>query len=179
MSQYARPKVRTPYTDLSPITRNLCEQLEDWEAVYVGGSEWSYTNFLQDLWDKHEDVIIVEHDIVFWPGAIDALWDCKEEWCFYGYDTNRPLFPYLGCTKITPRLMDKALNCWGEQRRIKNWIERPNQPPWSWCDGWLWLSVGKLEGHLHTPGVVNANRAAWEPCKKCGKNHAEYSQCQS
>ena len=177
MPQYSTPHVRTPYTDLSPITRNICEKLEDWEAVYVGSSEWGYTNFLQQLWDDHEDVIIVEHDVIPWPGAIEALWSCPCEWCYYPYDLDNPLFPYLGCTKIKATFMDKVPHVWEKQRESKVWEERANMPPWSWCDGWLWLMSGKMEGHKHMPGVVNANKAAWTPCKKGDKFHAEYALC--
>ena len=175
--QYSTPHVFTPYTELSPITSLLCSKLEDWTAVYVGDNEWSYTRFLQERWDEHIDFINVEHDIVFWPGAIEELWDCSAEWCYYPYDIADPMFPYLGCTKITARLMDKAPDAWQRQRERKVWSEREGQPPWSWCDGWLWLMTGKMQGHIHRPGVVNANAAAWTPCPTCHKNHAGYIRC--
>lgn len=177
MPQHDTPVIRTPYTDLSPITRMLCESYEDWEASYVGASEWSYTNYLQQRWDNHVDFINVEHDIVFWPGALEELWSCPQEWCYYAYDLSTPQFPYLGCTKIKATLMDKAPTVWEDQRRKRSWEERPSMPPWAWCDGWLHQAIPLEIGHLHRPGVVNANNAAWIACRKCKRHHPTYSPC--
>lgn len=63
---------------------------------------YSYDRLFRQLWGAGEPFILVEHDIVPWPGALAQLWSCPEPWCGYAYHVHGELRSYLGCTKFDP-----------------------------------------------------------------------------
>lgn len=148
------PRIRVPYVDsmLSPITAVLCDKYDDCEFTNLDG-EYGYARYFNRLWSLHEDFINVEQDVIFWPGAIEALWACSEPWCAYGYSEDHlfpPNPPVLGCTKITTTIMDKVPHIWEHVPRLRT-------PIWAWLDGWLWQSLGtEYFPHQHFPYVINA-----------------------
>jgi len=70
----------------------------------------SYSKIIQEYWNAHETFIIVEHDVIPWPGALKQLWDCEEEWCGFAYPLHaQTLFGgYLGCTKFDKTLIERT-----------------------------------------------------------------------
>ena len=66
-----------------------------------------YSGLLIKLWT--DPFIIVEHDIIPWPGALTELSKCDQPWCGFPYRLSDQLPPrgqmprveaWLGCTKI-------------------------------------------------------------------------------
>lgn len=93
---------RAPAIEALPFVRmNLAMQGID--ATYVPmTNDHSYVELLADLWDDGEPFVIVEHDILPWPGAIAELED-DGVWCGFAYALSGGLDTFLGCTKIDPR----------------------------------------------------------------------------
>lgn len=149
-------RVFIPYTVLQPYTKLA---LRGYHPTLVKLDDaWGYTDYWQARWDEREDVISVEHDIVPWHGALEAMDECPEAWCFHQYsagETVPPGTPYFGCVKITSRLMDKMPDVW-ERQRSATWGEAA---AWTWCDAWLYQCATELgiEPHQHTPPVSNLN----------------------
>ena len=42
-----------------------------------------YGSIFTELWQTHEGFILVEGDVVPWPGAIKQLQECNHNWCGY------------------------------------------------------------------------------------------------
>lgn len=113
-------------------------------------SRFDYGMLFTEYWIKRQGFIIVEHDVIPWPGAIDELQECPNDWCAFRY----PMFDIkkeglcnkgLGCTKFSRRLTHEPFDTiWGET-------------PWQELDGWVSTYIEKLgyEIHIHTPPVAH------------------------
>lgn len=150
--------VVVPYTTLHPVTRAvLIEQSKANTAirlafVHVGGDDLAYAKLLAYHWLVGETIIVVEHDVVPWPGAIEELHGCPAEWCSCSYNwTNGHgragvgIHHMLGCTKLSGELMAALPDLWDEPCH------------WSQCDQRLFFAardIGK-ETHPHRPGVTH------------------------
>jgi len=117
------------------------------EVWNVGINAKAYSKILFEYWNDHEGFIVVEHDIIPWPGALEKLWACKQLWCGHSYPLHaQGLFGgYLGCTKFSAELCDtypKVMN--------RAWEES-----WQKIDGYVLTELRKLTGndcfHLHFP----------------------------
>ena len=120
---------------------------------------FDYSNYFKTRWEEGKTFVNVEHDIVVYPGAIKALWDCPEDWCVYDYTTinwSEQLAELnsvpLGCVKISSKMIELLKDCWNEPIN------------WSYCDSHLFQVCKKvgLHPHQHFPGVTNANPAFLE-----------------
>jgi hypothetical protein len=63
----------------------------------------SYDILFRKLWEEGEPFIIVEHDIVPYPGALERMWESSAPWCGFGYLVFGKIRSYLGCTKFVPK----------------------------------------------------------------------------
>ena len=116
----------------------------------------SYYGLLLELWHSRKTFIVVEHDIVVWPGALSQLESCPEGWCTFPYYCSVGwIKDGLGCTKFSAAFIEKhpdllaepfptccqhTRNYCGLDRTIAHRMEE----------------VG-IEPHVHAPGVVNLN----------------------
>lgn len=145
-------KIFIPYTKIQPATLISLIGYK-YTPVKVEG-DFGYSNYFKDRWNEGETFINLEHDIVPYPGAISAIWDCPLEWCVYDYHLpnhwNRNLedevngIP-LGCMKISAEMIKKTARMW----------DKPII--WNKCD--QHLTRCGLQVHQHYPSVVNANPA--------------------
>lgn len=121
--------------------------------VVLMEDEYSYSRFLCLLWEEARDFILLEHDIVPWPGALTALEECPFGWCSYRY----PLAPFtlrpaLGCIKVLgwiqlahPELPDAY-----------RWAGRI----WTQMDGAVCPALESIIGptHIHNPPVAHVKK---------------------
>lgn len=111
----------------------------------------AYSRLLAAAWRQGE-FVVVEHDVVPWPGAIRELWDCPELYCAFEYPHGRgTLAAALGCTRFSERLT----------RGWPNLPERWEGRPWIEMDvrvlGAVYEATG-VEGHVHGPPVGHARK---------------------
>lgn len=115
----------------------------------IAHDEDAYRRVLLNIWQTHETVIIVEHDIIPWPGAIEELLACSCQWGTYSYKTNggTGVAHMLGCAKLTPGLMDAVPTVWDDPA------------PWWELDQRLFFAAREkgIEPHLHRPAVTHLN----------------------
>jgi hypothetical protein len=98
-------KVLCPYVDLQYATEvTLRTEEANTEFVYTGHNETAYYEMAKKAWSEKETFIIVEHDVVIWPGALRALWDCEKSLCVY-YAPGPVGVVGLGCVKYGSELM--------------------------------------------------------------------------
>jgi hypothetical protein len=108
-----------------------------------------YSDIFGKWWRAQEGFIVVEHDIVPWPGALQKLWDCPESWCGHSYPLHgQGLFGgYLGCTKFSRDLTVK-------HPKLVQWVW---QTRWQDIDGIMLMKLQEITGqehfHLHFPPV--------------------------
>jgi hypothetical protein len=120
------------------------------------GQDDSYYHLLAGLWRKRRGFVLVEHDIVVWPGAIQQLEECPEPWCLYPYYASVGWCrDALGCTKFSASLLKQYPDCLTEP-----FPTCCNHTKY-WC-GLDRLIAHRLKGyglepHLHSPAVVNLN----------------------
>jgi hypothetical protein len=107
--------------------------------------EYAYDRLFRSLWAEGEPFIVVEHDVLPWPGALQQLWQCDCAWGAFQYFIFGELRVQLGCAKFDPsRLGDCPLD---------------ELVPWQRLD---WAVMTALverghSGHLHTPAVTHLN----------------------
>ena len=107
-------------------------------------AEYAYDRLFRRLWLEGEPFVIVEHDILPWPGALQAMWACEEPWCAHQYYVHGQLRSYLGCVKFDPVKIGP--------------IPLPDEPVlWSDLDLTIIRALSQRghTGHLHGPAVVH------------------------
>lgn len=109
-------------------------------------AEYAYDRLFRRLWAEGQPFVIVEHDILPWPGAVQAIWTCDRPWCGYQYLIFGQMRVQLGCVKFDPaRLGDCPL---------------PDIPmAWHSLDWAVIQSMASRgeSGHLHEPAVSHLN----------------------
>lgn len=48
-------------------------------------AEYAYDRLIRRLWSEGQPFVLVEHDILPWPGAVQQLWECDRPWCAFQY----------------------------------------------------------------------------------------------
>jgi hypothetical protein len=146
------PRVIVPHSNLHPATKQILDSYGGIDLEYVElDSKFGYWKLMKRLWSEGRTTIIVEHDIVPWPGAIEELWDCPCSWGTFSYKMNIGeaqgigVSHALGCAKLTDRLMAAVPDVWEEPAT------------WDKLDQILfWAARGEgREPHLHRPPVIH------------------------
>ena len=104
-------KVYVPVTTDTPSPAELAltaEGISYTRCVCEGDS--GYAERLAEIWARGEGFILLENDIIPWPGCIDLLRACPQPWCTHAYPSP-VLMMSIGITKLstdavrsTPRL---------------------------------------------------------------------------
>ena len=153
-------KLFVPHTEaMRPIVPEVLERVLCLHPVYIfmGGDEY-YHRLLSDLWEDQEDVIIVEHDVLPWPGAIEELAQCPYPWCSCSYkiglsQTGKAgygIYHTFGCTKFSSHFMGQLPYVWSQ-------IESRH---WRHLDAQLSaaaVAVGQIP-HPHRPPVLHLHK---------------------
>jgi len=121
-------------------------------TVYTMQSEYDYGELLRKCWLEQEGFIVVEHDIVPWPTALEQLDTCPCQYCGYNYPVanTRQMGAALGCTKFSTGLI----------RLLPNLADYWHTCPWQHLDAEVIRSVVWAVGsmHHHYPPVAHARR---------------------
>ena len=112
--------------------------------------EMGYGTLLSHLWFYGEGFIILEHDVVPFPGAIKALQECRADWCVHKYPpAPNKLYYSLGCMKVSTSLLEKTKDI---PKRF-NWEETK----WSNLDGKVYPAIMEIikTPHVHEPPLAH------------------------
>lgn len=117
--------------------------------LVIAKDDYTYGQTLHVLWAQGEEFVTVEHDIVPWPGAIDAL-SCPEPWCIYQNIVGHSgkLQSALGLVRFSRKLM-AAL-----PEANLGW----NKTEWNHLDAQVYGALqvdAKLPPHIHLPPVAH------------------------
>lgn len=147
-------KVVCPYTELNPATEYVLNIEPQTEVKFVDVSGWEEAYFwlMYKYWKQGETFIVVEHDIVPWPGALRSLDRCEAPLCAY-MAPHAPMiedFSYgLGLVKYGKALMDK----------FPDHLDNPTTRVWYNVAYELTDRLNKagVEYHYHSPPVIHIN----------------------
>jgi len=119
--------VVTRVDGISPAHRALVTEGVDHD-VFDTPDDDSYPRLLERLWREGGDFILVEHDVVPWPGAIAELASCPRQWCAF----RAPLpggalaLSTIACGKFTAPVLAATPSLpsqWGDDwRRLDSYI---------------------------------------------------------
>ncbi len=112
--------------------------------------ELGYGTLLSYLWNVGGGFIVLEHDVVPFPGALDSLAECNEEWCVHKYARAPGKLHYaLGCMKVSDSLIDKTKDLPDRY----SWQETK----WSQLDGKVYPGLLEVikEPHIHEPPLAH------------------------
>jgi hypothetical protein len=106
-----------------------------------------YARMFTEQWQSRRGFILVEHDIVPWPGALQQLDACEEELCTFEYPVGAGGWGRsLGCTKFAESLVERV-------PYDVTWQNRA----WDELDGGVFATLqGEAVMHVHTPPVAHA-----------------------
>jgi hypothetical protein len=128
-----------------------CEGVTDVTRVVVG-TPAAYADLLGAFWQAGDGFILVEDDMAPWPGAIDQLRACPEQWCRFDYSIGFGRFGRgtLGCMKFSPAMTRSVPDLW------RRWDGRP----WQHLDAAVVRAIEgaflSLDCHVHTPPIAHA-----------------------
>jgi len=139
-----------PYTNLREEAVVAVEESgHDLLRVDVSGSDDAYWELLNDLWTTGKTFVIVEHDIVVPPTAIDELLNCPGEWCGFATPYVGTLWAGLSCTKFEGTL----LKDFPDLMEIVATMSDVGHDQKHWCrlDAWMHhvLEDEEVEQHQH------------------------------
>jgi hypothetical protein len=66
-----------------------------------------YWTALAGLWEQREGFVLIEGDIVVFPGAVRDMVDCTGDWIARPYWINGELKPAFGCIKFSTALIER------------------------------------------------------------------------
>jgi hypothetical protein len=122
-------------------------------AEVVMNDRLHYGRMFTEQWQSRHGFILVEHDVVPWPGALSELDACQEELCAFEYPAGTVIEEprsgwcvSLGCTKFATSLV----------QRVEYGLDWQNRG-WDELDGAVFGTLqGKAETHIHRPPVAHA-----------------------
>jgi hypothetical protein len=98
-------KVVVCYTNLEAATR-LALVSDGIDPILLETlGQYGYWSTLAGLWDQGEGFVLIEGDIVVWPGAVQEMIDHPGDWAARPYWINGELRPAFGCIKFTDELI--------------------------------------------------------------------------
>jgi hypothetical protein len=159
-------QVYVPYTHLREATRlYLADQTvepdgKEVHLIDVSHSSWGYTEHLAARWTIGQSWVNLEQDVVPWPGAIGALWRCREPWCFYSYLSHIDMVANggapFGLVRFSTGFMRQTADVWTQMRA---YYEPDYAQVWRMNDIFLfdYCRQRGIVPHQHSPGVFNAN----------------------
>lgn len=143
----------TEFTLNHIVDRNrLSVELVRIEPEDVGG----YYTAIAREWSSGSGFIVVEQDIVPWPGAMEEMEACHHYVCNF-WTSSGPtsnggfsLGYGLGCTKFSTQLV----------RQLPDFIEKLDEKHWTHLDGVILegLTHAGYSQHFHTPPVTHLCR---------------------
>lgn len=145
-----------PHVEIQPATKIALIGYPYTPAETLG--EFGYFEYFKQRWAEEKTFISIEQDIVVYPGALKAIWDCPEELCVYDFhlpchwdrnlEEEKVGLP-IGCIKISEEVIKKTKDHWNVEPVLPYEV-----------DLHFTKIVGKgVKVHQHHPGVVNANLA--------------------
>lgn len=102
-------RVILPFTERHPETEAGAPAWAEW--VDVSADDEAYWRTLCEWWERGEDFVVIEHDVVCRPDIIEGFDGCPSPWCAHKYDgmchesCSEAWANHLGCTRFRKEIM--------------------------------------------------------------------------
>lgn len=147
-------RVVVAYAQLYPETRAALEA-DGIAAEYefTGASQTAYYELMARLWQQGRPFVLIEQDIVVWPGAVAALEACPEPVCGFAYELSTGWGSWLGCTRFSERLITAEPGAFQAIDALP--FDGTPKRYWGRLDTRLFqvLEAGGWAKHVHWPAV--------------------------
>lgn len=168
-------RVVVPWATQFPEVRTALEaDGRQAEYVNVGKSPTAYHELLLDIWHQGQGFIVVEQDIVVYPGALADMEACAKPWCGHPYWLGTVFGAYLGCTKFSDELVRDNPGVMDALDTLRD--DGTNRRYWGRLDTRLGQVLNDQVGisiHNHWPAVVHLNpdkqMRGGVNCVECGR----------
>lgn len=143
-------RVVVPYVGiLHPIVKRVIEHCAYKPEFIEMRDDDNYWRLFCELWENRRTVLIIERDILPWPGACQEIINCPYHWCSNTYKMRGGygIHHGFGFTKFGSKFMDKYPDIWTQVETTK----------WNTLDAQL-CELVKREGetpHPHRPSVTH------------------------
>jgi hypothetical protein len=144
-------RVVIPYTVRHIDTLRGAPVEAEWHSVR--GDPEAYWRLMCELWERGEDLLIIEHDVVPHADVVPQVEVCPQPWCLFGYadichaECMEAWANHLGCTRFRGELM-RAVPHAVSSSRIRDWHNL--------CDGiGENLRAAGYTHHWHYPPVCH------------------------
>lgn len=120
------------------------------EYVDVSGDDHDYWRLIRRLWSAGDPFMLLEHDVLPWPGALHLAWRCPEPWCVYPYLIGGAYSTVgHGCVKYGAAVMEAAPDA----------VATVGRRHWSTLDSHTIHAVrtAGFRPHVHQPPVLHLN----------------------
>jgi hypothetical protein len=110
----------------------------------------AYGTLLSYLWQVGESFAVLEHDVVPFPGAMEGLENCEEDWCVHKYPpAPKTLYYSMGCMKVSDKLIEKTRDL---PQRF-DW----ESTAWNQLDGKVYPGIMEVvkQPHIHEPPLAH------------------------
>ena len=112
-----------------------------------------YGRLVTEQWQSGQGFILLEHDVIPWPGALAEMDACAQECCAFEYPSGKIIeeprsgwCSSLGCVKFATSLVERIP--YGAEWQNRGWDE---------LDGAVFATLqGEVETHIHQPPVAHA-----------------------
>lgn len=160
-------KIFIPYTKFLSIQAQHL-YMDDCEPEYidVSGDPHLYFEVMKEIWSLKEDFILLEHDIIPWPGALKTFEECLEHWCAfkYYYPPSGHLVIANGCVRFRKEIMELIPDLFDliEKNNEEFFVRSEDPKDWKALDGRMGaILTNKLNNfvHVHHPAVVHLKEA--------------------
>jgi hypothetical protein len=128
-----------PHTELAAATREAVPEAVFVEVDPVDG----YRLLLAELWREGEAFTLVEHDVIPTRAQLNALEECEQPWCHYGYFPGH-WTPVFGCVRFSAELIVGTRGVWDDATWPWNQLDMKFATA-AWPLGW--------RAHWHSPHV--------------------------
>jgi hypothetical protein len=151
-------KIICPYTTLTEGTEMVlkAEHRNEVEFVDVSATQESYFWLMHRCWKEAQTFVVIEHDIVPWPGAIRAIHDCESILCAYQAPIGTFNGEYsglgLGVWKLGKSLLEKFPDHLDDPTLTRLWHKVDGE-----MISRLVYDKG-IEIHYHHPPVVHLSK---------------------
>lgn len=118
--------------------------------IVVVKDDYDYGRAVHEYWERGKSFILLEHDIVPWPGAIHELMECGSLWCTFQYPVGHSgsLQTAIGIVKFSEELIALYPDA------NFGW----DQTPWNHLDAQIYGALqvdNHIAPHIHTPPVAH------------------------
>jgi hypothetical protein len=143
---------------LYPLTRHVLRDAHcSWEPVLMR-SDTDYPDYFAQRWREGEGFVNCEQDVVPWPGAVEELMHCPENWCGNAYQAGQVYTGgrcYFGLVKFSSSFIAATPGIWEPE----GWDDPVRPRDWRHCDARLSVYAAQygLAIHQHFPAVTHAN----------------------